>query len=494
MQSFSSPSELIDVFLDGEHSGTERAVLFSALGSNTDLQIEFEEALRIRTAALTDAALTMPPPDLTSSLMSRAGFGAAVIEAASPMAMATATAGQSFLASVGTSLSSAFASFGIPFVTAIIGFFAGINYPGTGTVSVRNPSSATAPSLNGYNDNTSRTQDGSLSSTIQLPASSQAYGSYDPAQQQQDLVTNRDGAFPNNHSIPSVASQSAMADGVLESTRRAGNNVDELNVGFGFGSGSGSGYGSGSGSDSGTESGLSTADRTTTSTELSNGKNGSTGTIVILEPSNNRDSEQGSTALTALPYTIRTQLTSVTYSVPDYEIPVSQISSLAIPSVSTLELSIRGTRGIQQTLDSLVNRADAVNMGNVGIGIRYAVSPNLQVLLEGGRESFATYVYDNTSGPLPYRVQQNIIWAAAGARGVVDVLSEDFHTALFGQVLVGASDVGALIRPMAGLQWKPDKRVTLFGGVEQLFLQTKAQGTTGTGSKLSFSYGLSLNF
>lgn len=486
MQSFSSPSELIDVFLDGEHSGTERAVLFSALGSNTDLQIEFEEALRIRTAALTDAALTMPPPDLTSSLMSRAGFGTAAIEAASPME--TATAGQSFLASVGTSLSSAFASFGIPFVTAIIGFFAGVNYPGTDTVSVRNPSSATAPSLNGYNDNASRTQDGSLSSTIQLPASSQAYGSYAPAQQQQDLVTNGDGAFPNNHSIPSVASQSAMADGVLESTRRAGNNVDKLNVG----SGSNSGYGS----DSGTESGLSTADRTATSTDLSNGRNGSSGpgASAILEPSNVRDSEQGSTALTALPYTIRTQLTSVTYSVPDYEIPVSQVSSLAIPSVSTLELSIRGTRGIQQTLDSLVNRADAVNMGNVGIGIRYAVSPNLQVLLEGGRESFATYVYDNTSGPLPYRIQQNIVWAAAGARGVVDVLSEDFHTALFGQVLVGASDVGALIRPMAGLQWKPDKRVTLFGGVEQLLLQTKAQGTTGTGSKLSFSYGLSLNF
>ncbi|MFM8473134.1 MAG: hypothetical protein ACKOBV_06405, partial [Candidatus Kapaibacterium sp.] len=73
MQSFSTPSELIDVFLDGEHTGTERAVLFSALGTSTDLQAEFEEALRIRTAALTDAALTMPPPELTGALMARAG-------------------------------------------------------------------------------------------------------------------------------------------------------------------------------------------------------------------------------------------------------------------------------------------------------------------------------------------------------------------------------------------------------------------------------------
>lgn len=474
MQSFSSPSELIDVFLDGEHSGTERAVLFTALGSNTDLQIEFEEALRIRTAALTDAALTVPPPDLTSSLMARAGFGGAAIESAS----SATTAGQGFLASVGTSLSSVFATFGIPFVTAVIGFFAGINYPITDALSVaQNPSSASAPSLKGYNDNAVGTREGLFSSAMQSPALLQADGAYAPAQLQQDLVTNRDDVFPNNHSESSGFNHSTIA---YESIRPAVNNINDMKVG--------------SDSGSGTESGISTADRVMISTDDSNGRNGSSSTSAVFEPSNIRNSEQGPPALTASPYTIRTQLTSVTYSVPEYEIPMPQARSLAIPSVSPLELSIRGTRGIQQTLDSLVNRADAVNMGNVGIGIRYAVGPNLQVLLEGGRESFATYVYDNTSGPLPYRIQQNIIWAAAGARGVVDVLSEDFHTALFGQVLVGASDVGALIRPMAGLQWKPDKRVTLFGGVEQLFLQTKAQGITGTGSKLSFSYGLSLNF
>ncbi|MFM2133323.1 MAG: hypothetical protein RL156_604, partial [Bacteroidota bacterium] len=100
----------------------------------------------------------------------------------------------------------------------------------------------------------------------------------------------------------------------------------------------------------------------------------------------------------------------------------------------------------------------------------------------------------NSAGTVPYSVQQNIVWAAAGMRGTLDVFNEELGTALFGQVLIGGSDVGALLRPMAGIQWKPDARVTLFGGVEQLILQTKAQGVTNYGSKRSFSYGLSLNF
>jgi hypothetical protein len=199
-------------------------------------------------------------------------------------------------------------------------------------------------------------------------------------------------------------------------------------------------------------------------------------------------------AISSPSFVVRSVTTNVRYTVPDAEMPAMQSDIMSIPSVAPVEFSLRGTRGITQTLDSLVNRADAVNMGNVSLGIRYALSSNLQLLLEGGRENFATYVYDNTVGTVPYRVQQNIVWAAAGVRGTVDVLSEELGTALFGQMLIGASDVGALIRPMAGIQWKPDARVTLFGGVEQMVLQTKAQGTTNYGSKFSFSYGLSLNF
>ncbi len=72
-----SPSELIYLFLDGEHTGVERSVLFRAMADNQELQHEFEDALKMRTAALNEASEIVPPAAVTQSLMSRAGFGIA---------------------------------------------------------------------------------------------------------------------------------------------------------------------------------------------------------------------------------------------------------------------------------------------------------------------------------------------------------------------------------------------------------------------------------
>jgi hypothetical protein len=447
MQSFSSPSELIDVFLDGEHTGTERAVLFSALGANTDLQAEFEEALRIRTAALTDAALTMPPPELTGALMARAGFGASVAAGTAAGSALAPAASAGFLSSIVTSLASLFTILRIPLLTGVLGFFAGSMYSGSGT----SVSSTEVP------------QRMSISARSVTPAISASPSSETESsgRSQSSAATNGEGSV-NRTSVHADSESASPSLGFPESAQ-AKETVEN--------------------------------NRGTTPSGLADGIEGPEANVdagprdgAQLQPPATSDD------LRSIPYTVRSQSTTVTYAVPDFEVPQWRSDMVNSPSTSLLEVSIRGTRGLSQTLDSLVNRADAVNMGNVGVGLRYAVSPNLQVLLEGGRENFATYVYDNTAGTAPFRIQQNIVWAAAGVRGVVDVFADDLHTAIFGQLLVGASDVGALVRPMAGLQWKPDSRITLFGGVEQMVLQTRAQGTTGMGSKFSVTYGLSLSF
>jgi hypothetical protein len=449
MQSFSSPSELIDVFLDGEHTGTERSVLFSALGSSTDLQVEFEEALRIRTAALTDAASTIPPPDLTQSLMMRAGFSGAVVGAAAEAASA---------GSVASSMSTGFAAFWqsivsalkIPLVTGVIGFVAGgfafsgltgSNNSGSSNTAI-NTASATASAASSTSASSSSSQTATVSDIDQTGLS--------------DLRT-------VNNQEPTSGEESIQGRDRESADVGATSPVPPSH----------------------------TEDRTIVSTN-SDDRSSQNSSPAAKDAMLAESSDQP--AISSPSFVVRSVTTNVRYTVPDAEMPAMQSDVMSIPSVAPVEFSLRGTRGITQTLDSLVNRADAVNMGNVSLGIRYALSSNLQLLLEGGRENFATYVYDNTVGTVPYRVQQNIVWAAAGVRGTVDVLSEELGTALFGQMLIGASDVGALIRPMAGIQWKPDARVTLFGGVEQMVLQTKAQGTTNYGSKFSFSYGLSLNF
>ncbi|MFN9778164.1 MAG: hypothetical protein ACK54V_09995 [Candidatus Kapaibacterium sp.] len=453
MQSFSSPSELIDVFLDGEHTGTERSVLFSALGSSTDLQVEFEEALRIRTAALTDAASTIPPPDLTQSLMMRAGFSGAVVGAAAEAASA---------GSVASSMSTGFAAFWqsivsalkIPLVTGVIGFVAG-GFAFSGLTGSNNSGSSNTAS-NTASVTASLTASAASSTSASSSAPNTATASDNDQTGLSDLRT-------VNNQEPTSGEESIQGRDRESADVGATSPVPPSH----------------------------TEDRTIVSTN-SDDRSSQNSSPAAKDAMLAESSDQP--AISSPSFVVRSVTTNVRYTVPDAEMPAMQSDVMSIPSVAPVEFSLRGTRGITQTLDSLVNRADAVNMGNVSLGIRYALSSNLQLLLEGGRENFATYVYDNTVGTVPYRVQQNIVWAAAGVRGTVDVLSEELGTALFGQMLIGASDVGALIRPMAGIQWKPDARVTLFGGVEQMVLQTKAQGTTNYGSKFSFSYGLSLNF
>ena len=72
-----TPSELIYLFLDGEHNSVERTVLFRSMADNQELQHEFEDALKIRTAALTESLALVPSAALTQSLMARAGFATA---------------------------------------------------------------------------------------------------------------------------------------------------------------------------------------------------------------------------------------------------------------------------------------------------------------------------------------------------------------------------------------------------------------------------------
>ncbi len=69
-----SPSELIDLFIDNEADAAQQALLFAALSNNDDLQAEFAEAMRIRSAIEQDRSDVLPPREVVDSLFSRAGM------------------------------------------------------------------------------------------------------------------------------------------------------------------------------------------------------------------------------------------------------------------------------------------------------------------------------------------------------------------------------------------------------------------------------------
>lgn len=69
-----TPADLIDLFVDGEADDIQQATLFQALANDSDLQEEFNSAIRIRTAVDNSRALINTPPAVTQQLFSQIGI------------------------------------------------------------------------------------------------------------------------------------------------------------------------------------------------------------------------------------------------------------------------------------------------------------------------------------------------------------------------------------------------------------------------------------
>lgn len=70
-----SPSELIDLVLDGEIDHNQSSSLFTTLATDNDLQVEFHQALAIRRAMSNDVQASAPSAEFTNALFNRAGVG-----------------------------------------------------------------------------------------------------------------------------------------------------------------------------------------------------------------------------------------------------------------------------------------------------------------------------------------------------------------------------------------------------------------------------------
>lgn len=78
-----SPSELIDLVLDGEVEHSQSTPLFTTLATDTELQGEFHQALAIRRAMNVELQASVPSAEFTNSLFQRAGIGLATGTSAS---------------------------------------------------------------------------------------------------------------------------------------------------------------------------------------------------------------------------------------------------------------------------------------------------------------------------------------------------------------------------------------------------------------------------
>jgi hypothetical protein len=123
-QSQFSPAELIYLFLDGEHTCADRSVLFTALSNSTELQSEFEDALKIRSAVSAEMQTLSPPANVTAELMGKAGFAMGASSTVSS-AINSGVTFPTWLSLIASKWYLSAMAFAVPALTAIGGFILG---------------------------------------------------------------------------------------------------------------------------------------------------------------------------------------------------------------------------------------------------------------------------------------------------------------------------------------------------------------------------------
>ncbi len=474
--SFSS-SELIYLFLDGEHSGVERSLLFKAMADDQDLQHEFEDALKIRNAAVHETASIVPSAALGQALMSRAGF--------STLATATAAAGATLHSNSGSSpwFSGLFSHWSnvallclLPILGAAGGFYSA--YQGATPSS---PAQTYSGSQNVYEARQFGPENGSSIDNAQ--ASSQQLNNRESEllsrfqEQQSTLALVQSRLQQTQQVINNLVHQQGLKQDLQGSLRSSQNNSAELHQAAPVLRTQDNTRSNGG------SSVLNTDNRTASSMSIP-----SVSQVMLASNSAISQSMNGSNASS------KANIAVDHYSLPHMTLSLGTEAATAAaiqPSKWTAEL--RGVQSIQQTMDSVIDPAQARNVANLSASLSYQFSENLGFFLSGGRENFATLVYNNTPGFGEPVVQQMMWWSTIGARLRSDEILSDLPIRAFLQVGVGAADVGAMVRLFPGVEWQPDSRVSFVAGLEQSFLRTSGSNASWP-QKTSFSYGFRLNF
>lgn len=113
-------NELIHLVIDNEASDLERNLLFSELAKDSNLQIEFQNALKINKSSETVLGNFTPPLALTQSLFAKTGLDYLPIGSATPSFNNASSLNPSYLSKLGTIGTYISSKVGIAIITGII--------------------------------------------------------------------------------------------------------------------------------------------------------------------------------------------------------------------------------------------------------------------------------------------------------------------------------------------------------------------------------------
>lgn len=442
MNSDFTSSELIYLFLDGEHTPVERSVLFSSLANNSELQSEFEDALKIRAAAVKDASAIAPSATVTSALMSKAGFaGGAAASAVS----------QGWFAQL-------FGSWGTTMLTYVVpGLFA-LGGVGIGMLLSSNNANTIAQQTPVVQTNSSSSQ---ISSLIEQISSQEK--TIETLADRNSILADRNSTLAQR--VNTLSGKINSQQVVIAELR------NNANKSLAF--------------TSNTQQRTSTNNPIPIQVELTEEP---TTTIT-------RFSVPSSTA-SIIPSTLSTPTldrNSVRVAVPE---AIQELAADKEWHEYKYALTLRGisTMGLtnNQTFPDYLRSTNWYNNLSFAIGLSVPVNDYIYGVFEAGHEylPYATYNSGVTGLGNYYESTQ---WIAAGLKFVGNPIKELYSIRPICQITAGASPNGLVTQVQGQLGYNLTNNIMLTGGFGYFTQQYKNyENNTQTGSKYSFNYGLSI--
>lgn len=423
-----SPSEMIYLFLDGEHTAVERSVLFSALANNQELQTEFEDALKIRSSAALDALTMAPPASVTSSLMAKAGFAGAT---------ATHAVSQGWFSSLWSSYGATVLTYAVPAMMAVSGFALG-GYVFSADDAILKEQLAAARSQ-------SQEQQVSLTRLESAFSESQSLA----RGLQEEVATLNTNTIRQDETIRSLAgiigsrlNAVAPTDASVQQSSDGGRVSEQTNM------------------------------------PATHSAQSSIATNMV-------DAEDGVS-------TVPPQAIPITTRPVHFDLPVittsSQLSESHDDDDYQIEVSLRGMSGLYLTQQQLVSNGRNNLLANLGVGMAYRFSNSFSVTAEAGQETFPLFIA-GTSG---LYLRENLWWGTVGARYTIQPIRALWDIQPVMQVSGGFSGSGPLVRAFTGLAWQADSRVVFRAGVEGMQAMFNYTSGWESARKLNFTYSVAV--
>jgi len=483
-------SELIYRYLDNAATDTQRFQLYKELAGNEDLQLEFEDALKIKKASVVHLSNFVPSASLTEGLFKKIGNGNIVVPV---------TSGKSSFTGLASILKSKYAIGILSCLTGIIAtifFYSLVQHPSFQASSFQRSAlerSLNAPRL--ATDVVSGKENAERSDGIPTRSVGTRKNNQRPSFQRSALERSTNAPrlttdSKNHVNIVNCLKNSERSDGIP--TRSVGTRKNNQRPSF---------------QRSALECSLNAPRLTTDSKNHVNIAN----CLKNSECSDGIPTRSVGTRAQTVGTSNNLQLASLNHT--DYDInfyrnyyggvlnPYNinykpENDKIINPQESLLDshkfqIQISGRTGLAYFPNRELFNFYTPVLNNGVIALNYELDEHNSIGLTCGQETFPMYVVSND---LNYMPNQTMTWFGGVYAYTFDRVFNNIKLNPYAQLIAAGSKNGFVLKPTLGLSWIPEDRVKFSLGIEETELLYKFQNKINSTRKFSVMYGVAVTF